>query len=225
MRRKIYIVFLTIVALFLVNFIDSVVGNPISKSLATSYAKHYLQTQFPDENYKLNAVGYNYKTKMYDYIVTRTSKESDLSYTLSINSKISNRTVDEFKLHPSVMNGELSTRLSNEAKPHVTNIVQNIIPGAKVNYQVYAPITLPKTTVWKPGFTTDLNAVIHITQTADQWDKENEPVILQQIKENFAANGIHYSTVTIRISEEYLKDGITYFKTVFKEVLHESDEL
>ena len=223
--RKVYIIILSIIIVFLLYFIDSVVGNPMNKLLATSYAKHFLQTQFHDKDYTLESTGYNYDTKMYDYIVTRHEDSSELSYVLSINSSISNRTVNEFKLHPAVINEALSNRLSNEAKPHVTNIVHSIIPEAKVNYQLYVPKNMPTTTVWSPGFTADLNAIIHITLTTDQWDDESNEDILQEIKDQFATSGIHYSTVSIRVTEEYLKEGITYLKTVFKGVLYEGNEL
>ena len=223
--RKVYIFILSIIIVFLLYFIDSVVGNPMNKILATSYAKQFLQTQFTDKNYTLKSTGFNYETKMYDYIVTRHDDPNELSYVLSINSSISDRTVDEFKLHPAVMNEALSNRLSNEAKPHVTNIVHRILPEAKINYQLYVPKSMPTATVWSPGFTTDLNAIIHITLTTDQWNSGDEESILQEIEEQFAAAGIHYSTVSIRITEEYLKEGITYFKTVFKRVLYESDEI
>lgn len=223
--RKVYIFILAIIIVFLLYFIDSVVGNPMNKILATSYAKQFLQTQFSDTNYTLKSTGFNYDTKMYDYIVTRHDDPNELSYVLSINSSISNRTVDEFKLHPSFLNEELSTRLSNEAKPHVTNIVHSILPEAIINYQLYVPKSTPATTVWSPGFTADLNAIIHITLTTDQWDTDDDEAILQEIKDKFAATGIHYSTVSIRVTEEYLKEGITYLKTVFKGVLYEDNEL
>ena len=222
--RKVYIIILSIIIVFLLYFIDSVVGNPMNKILATSYAKQFLQTQFHDQDYTLESIGFNYDTKMYDYIVTR-QNDDELSYTLSINSSISNRTVDEFKLHPAVVNEALSTRLSSAAKPHVTNIVHNILPEANVSYQLYAPKSMPETTVWSPGFTADLNAIIQITLTTDRWDEDDEETVLQEIKDQFATSGIHYSTVSIRVTEEYIKEGITYFKTVFKTELHESDEI
>lgn len=222
--RKVYIIILSIIIVFLLQFIDSVVGNPMNKLLATSYAKQYLQTQFPDKDYTLESTGFNFKTKMYDYIVTRHEDPNELSYVLSINSSISNRTVDEFKLHPAVMNVALSNRLSNEAKPHVTNIVHSMFPKAKVNYQLYVPKSMPDTTVWSPGFSSDLNAIIHISLTTDQWDDDTQDDILQEIKNEFAANGIHYSTVSIRVTEEYEKEGITYIKTVFKSTFYEDDK-
>lgn len=224
--KKIFIVLLSIIAIFLIYFINTIVGNPVNKALATSYAKQFVATQFIDEDYTLKSVGFNYDTKMYDYIVTHGTNSSELSYTLIINSKISNRSVDLFQLHPSLLDEELSNQLSKEGQVHVKNIVHNILPDASVEYKVYVPKgSMKATSVWTPGFELDLNAAIFINETVNEWDKENEEIIKQDLIEAFQANGIHYSRISIRVTKESEKNGITMIKTIYKDVIYQQKEL
>lgn len=219
--KKIYAIFLIGAIVFLLFFINSVVGNPVQKALATSYAKQFLTTQFTDQQYSLDAVGFNFDTKMYDYIVTRHHDEVDYSYALTINSKISDRTVSTFMPHPSTLNEALSTRLSDEGKTHVKNIVHHVLPNANVEYKVFVPKgAIDENTIWAPGFSVDLNAVIQINQTVQQWKETDFSDVRKKLKETFEQNGIHYSRVSIRVTEESIKDGITYVKTVFKDELY-----
>ena len=219
--KKIYAIFLIGAIVFLLFFINSVVGNPVQKALATSYAKQFLTTQFTDQQYSLDAVGFNFDTKMYDYIVTRHHDGVDYSYALTINSKISDRTVSTFMPHPSTLNEALSTRLSNEGKTHVQNIVRHVLSNANVDYKVFVPKgAIDENTIWAPGFILDVNAVIQINQTVQQWKEEEFADVRNNLIEAFEQNGIHYSYVSIRVTEESLKDGITYVKTVFKDELY-----
>lgn len=219
--KKIYAIFLIGAIVFLLFFINSVVGNPVQKALATSYAKQFLTTQFTDQQYSLDAVGFNFDTKMYDYIVTRPHDGVDYSYALTIKSKISDRTVSTFMPHPSTLNEALSTRLSNEGKTHVKNIVQHVLPNANVEYKVFVPKgAIDENTIWAPGFSVDLNAVIQINQTVQQWKETDFSDVRKKLKDAFEQNGIHYSRVSIRVTEESMKDGITYVKTVFKDELY-----
>lgn len=224
--KKIYIVFLAIVAIFLLYFINSVIGNPVNKALATSYAKQFVATQFEDDHYKLEVVGFNFDTKMYDYIVQRTGDDSQWSYSLTINSKIANRSVDSFQLHESVLNEALSKRLSSEGQVHVANIVHQVLPKATVEYEVYVPSGVyDDDIVWAPGFNLDLNAIIYINQTVSTWDDAAAEKIDQQLIKAFNENGIYYSRVSIRVTEENMKDGITYMKTIYKKELYQNEEL
>ena len=219
--KKILTLFLIGVICFLLYFINSVVGNPLQKALATSYAKQFLTTQFADQHYSLDAVGFNFDTKMYDYIVTRNNNGIEYSYALTINSKLADRTVSTFKPHPSALNEALSTRLSNEGKIHVRNVVRHVLPDANVEYKVFVPKgAKDESTIWEPGFELDVNAVIQINQTVKQWDDTDFADVRTKLKEAFEQNGIHYSRVSIRVTEESLKEGITYVKTVFKDELY-----
>ncbi len=219
--KKILTLFLIGVICFLLYFINSVVGNPLQKALATSYAKQFLTTQFADQHYSLDAVGFNFDTKMYDYIVKHKNNGIEYSYELIINSKIANRTVNTFKPHPSTLNEALSTRLSNEGKIHVRNIVRQVLPNANVEYKVFVPKgAKDEDIVWEPGFELDVNAVIQINQTVKQWQDSDFADVRTKLKEAFEQNGIHYSRVSIRVTEESLKKGITYVKTVFRDELY-----
>ena len=219
--KKVYALFLIGVIVFLLYFINSVVGNPLLKALATSYTKQFLTTQFADQQYSLDTVGFNFDSKMYDYIVTRQRDGVDYSYALSINSKLADRTVSTFLPHPATLDEALSTRLSSEGETHVKNIVHRILPDANVEYKIYVPKgAINENTIWKPGFSVDLNAVIQINQTVNQWAEDDYSDIRQKLKHEFKENGIHYSRVSIRVTEESLKDGITYMKTVFKDELY-----
>ena len=219
--KKFFALFLIGIIAFLLYFINTQIGNPVQKALATSYAKQFLTTQFAAQNYSLNTVGFNSDTKMYDYIVSRHADGVEYSYTLTINSKLADRTVSTFMPHPSTLNETLSTRLSNEGKTHVQNIVRHVLPNANVNYKVFVPKgAIDEDTIWAPGFALDVNAVIQINQTVQQWKEEDFTDIRKSLMEAFEQNGIHYSRVSIRVTEESLKDGITFINTVFKDELY-----
>ena len=219
--KKVYALFLIGVIIFLLYFINSIVGNPILKALATSYAKQFLTTQFSDQPYSLDTVGFNFDSKMYDYIVTRQHDGVDYSYALTINSKLADRTVSTFLPHPATLDEALSTRLSSEGETHVKNIVHRVLPDANVEYKIYVPKgAIDENTIWEPGFSIDLNAVIQINQTINQWAEDDYSEIRQKLKHEFEENGIYYSRVSIRVTEESSKDGITYLKTVFKDELY-----
>lgn len=215
--KKIYIVFLLIAACFLIYFIDNITGNPLNKALATSYAKQFTANVFNDENYTLEETGYNYTTEMYDYIVTRDNESMQWSYLLSIDSPLSGRQVDTFKLHPSVINQSLSDRLSEEGKVHVTNIVKGILPKANVDYVVAVPNGLLDTdTVWVPGFEIDVNASIFISSTVEGFDATQSAELANRLIEAFSNTGITYSRLSIRFTEERLENGINFMKTIYK---------
>lgn len=216
--KKIYIMFLYIAACFLIYFIDNITGNPLNKALATSYAKQFTANVFNDENYTIKATGYNFNTKMYDYIVTRENKSMQWSYLLSIDSALSGRQVDKFKLHPSVINESLSDRLSEEGKVHVANIVKGIFPKATVDYEISVPNGLLNTdTVWMPGFETDVNASIYISSTVKESDATQSVELANTLIDTFANTGITYSRLSIRFTEERLENGINFMKTIYKD--------
>ena len=99
--------------------------------------------------------------------------------------------------------------------------MHRILPNANVEYKVYVPKgAIDENTIWEPGFSVDLNGVIHINQTVNKWIEDDYSNIRQQLKHEFEENGIYYSRVSIRVTEESLKDGITYMKTVFKDELY-----
>jgi nucleotide-binding universal stress UspA family protein len=220
--RKLYIVFLLIATFFLVSFITSTVGNPMYKALATSYAKQYIAQQFELGTYTIEAIGFNYDSKMYDYIVKHNSDNGELAYTLSIDSQLADRTVNQFSLHPSLLNESLSEQLAAEASVHIQNVVNHFLPTAKIDYKLFVPNSVPTTTVWKPGFELDLNGIISIDDTVDEWDSAQSTELMNALKDALAENGIRFSTVKVRIATEYEKEGITYFKTVYKNILYET---
>lgn len=161
---------------------------------------------------------------MYDYIVTRHDDGFDYSYALTINSKLANRTVHTFLPHPATLDEALSKRLSSEGETHIKNIVHRVLPGANVEYKVYVPKgAINVDTIWAPGFSIDLNAVIHINQTVNEWKNTDYIDIRQKLIDELKQNGINYSRVSIRMTEENLKNGITYVKTVLKEELYASE--
>lgn len=194
------------------------IGNPITKALATSYAKQFLDTQFEDD-YKLESLGFNIDTKMYDYIVQHEVGGTELSYELTVNSKISDRKISHFSLHPSLVDEELSDRLEKEATPHVTNVVRNFFPNANVEYELAVPKGLDSSQIyWVPGISLDVNASIFINQTVDSF-KAVDYQMVEALKQALVLNGIYYSRISIRIIEENEKNGITYMKTVYRDEL------
>lgn len=65
-------------------FSNALVGNPVSKFLATRAAREYLDTQYPDSDFEIDAANFNFKSG--DYVVAVVSPTSiDSHFTLGLS--------------------------------------------------------------------------------------------------------------------------------------------
>lgn len=86
MKRKLSKILAALAALFLIIivilFANSVIGNPISKSLAKKDIKKYLAATYANTDYKLQRVSFNFKFHEYNgYIISPSSEDSNFSIT------------------------------------------------------------------------------------------------------------------------------------------------
>lgn len=65
-------------------FANSLVGNPISKSMAENTAKKHIEQNYKNTDYELKEVSYNYKDRYYHALISSDSK-IDSEFTLMIN--------------------------------------------------------------------------------------------------------------------------------------------
>ena len=126
MKKKILKIAAFIVAVALIAglcwFANSLVGNPISKLLATNTAKQYLQDHHPDTDYQLDAVTFNFKFVCYNaYFSSPSSPDSSFTLMLGMDGKIIQ---DYYEAH--VTNREnTARRLENEYRAAVGKVLDN----------------------------------------------------------------------------------------------------
>ena len=93
MKKKILKIAALVIAIALIIgvcwFANGLVGNPISKSLVTRTAEKYIEENFPDTDFELERVTFNFKdTKYHAYIVSPSSVDSSFSLTINMGGKI-----------------------------------------------------------------------------------------------------------------------------------------
>lgn len=126
MKKKILKIAAFIVAVALIAglcwFANGLVGNPISKLLATNTAKQYLRDHHPDTDYQLDAVTFNFKFVCYNaYFSSPSSPDSSFTLMLGMDGKI---VQDYYEAH--VTNREnTARRLENEYRAAVGKVLDN----------------------------------------------------------------------------------------------------
>ena len=126
MKKKILKIAAFIVAVALIAglcwFANGLVGNPISKLLATNTAKQYLKDHHPDTDYQLDAVTFNFKFVCYNaYFSSPSSPDSSFTLMLGMDGKI---VQDYYEAH--VTNREnTARRLENEYRAAVGKVLDN----------------------------------------------------------------------------------------------------
>ena len=93
MKKKILKIAAFVLALALIVgvcvFANSLVGNPISKLLATKTAEKYLEENHPGKDYQLDGVTFSFKlTCYYAYFSSPGSPDSSFSLMLGMDGKI-----------------------------------------------------------------------------------------------------------------------------------------
>lgn len=93
MKNKILKLAALVVALVLIAglgwFANGLVGNPLSKLLATKAAENYISEKFPETDFILDRVIFSFKdTSYHAYIVSPSSQDSSFSLTINMSGKI-----------------------------------------------------------------------------------------------------------------------------------------
>lgn len=126
MKKKILKIAAFVVAAALIAglcwFANGLVGNPISKLLATNTAKQYLRDHHPDTDYQLDTVTFNFKFICYNaYFSSPSSPDSSFTLMLGMDGKIIQ---DNYEAH--VTNREnTARRLESEYRAAVDKILDN----------------------------------------------------------------------------------------------------
>lgn len=84
MKKKSVKIILSLLSIFLVAviafFANAFFGNPVSKALAKNAAEKYLVEAYPDTDYEIERIGFDFKTTNYNvYIVSPSSIDSEFS--------------------------------------------------------------------------------------------------------------------------------------------------
>lgn len=126
MKTKILKIAALVAALVLIvgvcMFANSLVGNPISKLLATNTAKQYIKENHPDMDYQLDGVTFNFKFVCYNaYFTSPSSPDSSFSLMLGMDGRIVH---DYYEAHV-VERGNTVRRLEEEYRAAVSKVLDN----------------------------------------------------------------------------------------------------
>lgn len=103
-------------------FANSLVGNPISKLLATNTAKQYIKENHPDMDYQLDGVTFNFKFVCYNaYFTSPSSPDSSFTLMLGMDGRIVH---DYYEAHV-VERGNTVRRLEEEYRTAVGKVLDN----------------------------------------------------------------------------------------------------
>lgn len=126
MKKKILKIAALIVALALIVgvciFANSLVGNPISKLLATNTAKQYIKENHPDMDYQLDGVTFNFKFVCYNaYFSSPSSPDSSFTLMLGMDGKI----IQNYYEAHVIERGNTARRLEEEYRAAVGKVLDN----------------------------------------------------------------------------------------------------
>ena len=126
MKKKILKIAAFVVALALIVgvciFANSLVGNPISKMLATNTAKQYIKENHPDMDYQLDGVTFNFKFVCYNaYFTSPSSPDSSFTLMLGMDGKI----VQNYYEAHVIERGNTARRLEEEYRAAVGKVLDN----------------------------------------------------------------------------------------------------
>lgn len=126
MKKKILKIAAFVVALALnvgvCIFANSLVGNPISKMLATNTAKQYIKENHPDMDYQLDGVTFNFKFVCYNaYFSSPSSPDSSFTLMLGMDGKI----IQNYYEAHVIERGNTARRLEEEYRAAVGKVLDN----------------------------------------------------------------------------------------------------
>ena len=126
MKKKILKIAAFVVALALIVgvciFANSLVGNPISKMLATNTAKQYIKENHLDMDYQLDGVTFNFKFVCYNaYFTSPSSPDSSFTLMLGMDGKI----VQNYYEAHVIERGNTARRLEEEYRAAVGKVLDN----------------------------------------------------------------------------------------------------
>ena len=126
MKKKILKIAAFVLALALIVgvcvFANSLVGNPISKLLATKTAEKYLEENHPGKDYQLDGVTFSFKlTCYYAYFSSPGSPDSSFSLMLGMDGKI----IHDYYENNVLVGWNTARRLSDEYRAAVGKVLDN----------------------------------------------------------------------------------------------------
>lgn len=126
MKKKILKVAALMAALALIVvvclFANSLVGNPISKLLATNTAKQYIKENHPDQDYQLDGVTFNFKFVCYNaYFTSASSPDSSFTLMLGMDGTIVHNYYEDHVTN----RGNTARRLEAEYRAAISKVLDN----------------------------------------------------------------------------------------------------
>lgn len=103
-------------------FANALVGNPVSKMLATKTAKQYIRENYPDTDYQLDAVTFNFKFVCYNaYFKSPSSPDSSFTLMLGMDGKV----VHDYYEDHVINRGNTARRLGEEYRAAVSRVLDH----------------------------------------------------------------------------------------------------
>ena len=127
--KKIALITAFILILGLSWLANALLGNPISKMLATNTAKKHLEENYPDTDYYIEKIAFNFKsTNYYAHIKSPTSIDTEFTLYLSMFGELTLDTYEDvangsFSLKP-ISHNQYLAYTSNEQKEEYNNSIE-----------------------------------------------------------------------------------------------------
>lgn len=145
-KKIVYLVILIGIIVFLLGLYNAFNGNPISKAISKVKVEKYIEETYPDKDFKIDEVVYNFKFGTY-YAVVSSEKEG---YLFNIEIMGKDNIWDAYKESPMLIDIELTNRFSNTiieyTKEDIGDVVKLLDDNNKEkNYNyLFAEIEVPQ---------------------------------------------------------------------------------
>lgn len=145
-KKIVYLVILIVIVGFLLTMYNNLNGNPISKAIAKGKIQRYIEETYPDKDFNIDKMGYNFKFT--NYYATVISEEAGLNF--SIDIRRDNSFWDEYKEEPVLVDHELSKRFRETIEGYTKEDISDVVmfmddnSKEKINNYLFAELEVPQ---------------------------------------------------------------------------------
>lgn len=200
-RKVIYIILLTVLIVIVGFLYNAFNGNPVSKWLAKNNLQQYLETNYPDQSYRVKEGFYDFKFSSYEFDVIEigntTEKGELVKYDFTLRGLNPVVVFDDIRYQH--LDTELIERLEQEAVQELKNLLGTKLSNVEeitVQFEVVKG-QLPEDTSWSRQLPLDKPIYIYIKLDATGASKEDIWNAGQMIQTSLNSEGYIYQSVNL----------------------------
>ncbi|MEK5441267.1 MULTISPECIES: YfjL-like protein [unclassified Fredinandcohnia] len=223
-RKVIYGVIIGVLVVFVLFIYNAFNGNPVSKFYSTKVLEHYLEETYPERDFRMEEVFYNFKFSTYDFKVIEIGNASPngnepKTYEFTVRGFLKPY-VNLDTIYIENLDEPLMEKLSGEAQSEITDLLMQSVPAVKgigVSLEVLKG-KYNSNTNWNKDMELERPISLHIVLDSTNSTVEdvfNEAEVIQKMLNE---NEYTYESVTINgniidnPNAEYVKDDTGYVK-------------